>query len=76
MTTYTVICLVDGQKIGGQSDATYKQVIDLVTGEDGLDTVFMLRLNRLGYAMQHDSYKVWPTDERETVSVLVAYRNQ
>ncbi len=76
MRTYTVICLVDGQKIGGQSDATYQQVIDLVTDERGVDKVFMLRLTRDGHAMQFDRYKVFPPDTEMTTSVLVAYRNQ
>ncbi|WNM75045.1 hypothetical protein SEA_DENNEBES_90 [Streptomyces phage Dennebes] len=76
MPTYTVILLVDGQKVGGQSDATYKQVLDLVHDEHGPDVVFDLRLTRYGYAMKHESYKVFPTDQRETASTLVAYRNQ
>lgn len=76
MRDYTVIALADGQRIGGQSDATYQDIIDLVTDERGLDTVFMLRLTRDGFASSCERYKVFPSDERETVSVLVAYRNQ
>lgn len=76
MRTYTVIALCNGVKIGGQSDATYQQVVDLVTDERGVDKLFMLRLTRDGKAMQFDRYKVLPWDKEMTTSVLVAYRNQ
>ena len=76
INTYTVIVLVDGQKVGGQRDATYEQVYDLMTGENGLDIPFMRDLRFTGQAMTVDRYRVWPTDKDETTSVTVAYVNQ
>lgn len=75
-TTFTVIVLVDGQKIGEQSDATMKDVVDLVHGERGTDHEFLKALTLKGHAMSMERYRVFPSDERETVSVLVVYQNQ
>lgn len=74
--TFTVIALADGQKIGGQSDATMKDVVDLVHDERGIDHEFLKTLVLKGHATSVERYKVFPSDERETVSVLVVYQNQ
>lgn len=76
MTTYTVIALADGRRIGGQSNATMKDVVDLVHDERGIDYVFLRSLVLKGHAMSFERYKVFPSDERETVSCLVVYQNQ
>lgn len=73
---YTVIALVDGQRIGGQSDATIHDVRDLMTDERGLDQVFMDRLLEDGRAVSVETYKVFEWDEVPVTSVLVAFRNQ
>lgn len=75
MHRYTVILLVDGVKAGGQKDATYNDVWDLVTEENGTDKLFMLQLSTKGQAMKVERYRVLETDKVETESVLVAYRN-
>lgn len=76
MTTYTVIVLADGQRIGGQSDATLKDIKDLMTDENGLDVTFMATLRNTGQAVSVERYKVMPWDTEDTVSVTVAYTNQ
>jgi hypothetical protein len=76
MTTYTVIALVDGVKIGGQSDATYDQVLDLMHDENGVNVEFMRTLMETGHALSVERYKVLPWDKEDTTSVTVAYRNQ
>jgi hypothetical protein len=76
MNTYTAFLVVDGQKVGGQSDATYDQVMDLVHDEDGVNVEFMRTLMETGHAISVERYKVLPWDKHETTSVLVAYRNQ
>jgi len=72
---FTVIALVDGQKVGGQSDATMKDVMDLVHDERGIGQEFLKTLVLKGHAMTFDRYKVFPSDEGVTTSVLVVYQN-
>ena len=75
METYTVALLVDGVKVGGQRKAVWQDVVNLMTAEDGLDTEFMDELHATGHAMTFDKHRVFPTDNVDTVSILVAYKN-
>lgn len=78
MYTYTFITLVDGVKAGGMTNASIREIWDLMTDQDGeVDTLFMGRLTHSvsNQAMKVERSRVFPTDEHETTTVTIAYRN-